>query len=90
MWSRTNGTLVLTVATGGLSASTSCTISFSLRNNVTDHGAAELSVSAAVDSGGGFDSPIVEVVVASDTGDLDGVVGGKAPLRAVKPLTLNT
>ena len=42
-----------------------------------------MSVEAAVDSGGDFDSPIVEVTVASDTGDLDGVTGGQAPLRAV-------
>ncbi|KAJ1471265.1 hypothetical protein T484DRAFT_3536156 [Baffinella frigidus] len=86
-WTDT-GTLVLTVASGGLSAGTSYAVSFVVQNSDTARAVAvTVAVSASLDSGGEFDSPVDAVNLVNDPGDLLGVTNGASPLRTVEPTT---
>ena len=69
-WTMTEGTLVLLVDSGGLSAGTNYTLSILLRNGAAAQGAVTVSVSGVVDSGGADDSPIAAVDMLPDAQDV--------------------
>ena len=51
-------------------------------NSVAPQGAATVSVSGVVDSGGAFHSPVAAVDMDSDPGEVLGVANGRSPLLA--------
>ena len=83
-WAKSAGTLTLTVASGGLSAGTTCTVSFEVQNGGSEQNAVVGVVSGTIEVGG-FDSPISDHNLEADTtAVLYGVTGGESPLKLVE------
>ena len=82
-WAESAGTLTLTVASGGLSAGTTCTVSFEVQNGDSAQGNARTVVISGTVEVGTHDSAIGDHTLTSDTGDLMGVTGGAGPLLLV-------
>jgi hypothetical protein len=83
-WAESTGTLTLTVDTGGLSAGTTCTVSFEVQNGGSEQNAVVGVVSGTIEVGG-FDSPISDHNLEADTtAVLYGVTGGESPLKLVE------
>lgn len=86
VWTRTSGTLVLTVASGGTSVTMDYEVTFVLTNPLSAQASPAVSVSAEIQDGSGYIvGPVQSVALDKSTDTLYGVSLGSEPLNVVVP-----
>ena len=85
-WTQGSGELVLTAASGGMTAATECVVTFALENTASDQASPEVSVAAAIEDGSGVSvGSIAQAAMVKPNAALYGVANGANPLTVRVP-----